>query len=262
MFYTLKMNDPHVTQLTYRIHWIDAGHSVAADAPKLDVVLAGFNCELFNGRLTARPQQHYPDADSAAAELEPPLRAWEAEAELENGLGMEFVFEAAAVTDLAITPGTISASAIGSSFTTGTASIALTLPEYPQPSRNMKEETSLGHSLRMRWRSYLLHRESMLAAAYWILTRIQQNFGGRQAAAHELNVSSLVLGMLGRLTTIDDPVLGRKAGGGERRRLTQHEIDFVRTVTPRLILRVNELAMGRPASQLSIRMPPPVADSP
>jgi hypothetical protein len=97
-------NDPHVDTLTYSFAVLDEGHDYAGAAPWKGR-LGMFECVLESGTLQARPTVHFSDVASAREALEPHLQSWEADAELEGNVRVEFRYESAQLIDLKPEPG-------------------------------------------------------------------------------------------------------------------------------------------------------------
>ena len=92
------MNDPHVETLTYEFRVVTGGHHFA-NANAWCGRLGDFDCVLEHAILTARPTTHYATAAEARDALEPLLRGWEAQIELERAYQAEFNFASATVVD-------------------------------------------------------------------------------------------------------------------------------------------------------------------
>ena len=163
------MNDPHVVSLLYDFTSVEPGVRFKPDAPSIHAVSGPFDCTLSDSSLRAEPSAHYPDSDSAQADLEPYLRAWEAHCEL-TGLGLfEFRFKNAEVIDRNPTPGIVTGSAamICGGFILG-ASGEVIRSTFPQPPAPGFRETAELRSLRTRLRATLSGREMLQAGAYSI----------------------------------------------------------------------------------------------
>lgn len=94
-------------------------------------------------------------------------------------------------------------------------------------------------------------RERLLSGAYWCVTRLEREYGGRARAAERLNVSRNVFTKLGKLTYIDDPERARKAGG-PKRSLTPEEKTWVLNALAGLTLRVGEASASDPSQLLRL----------
>lgn len=126
------------------------------------------------------------------------------------------------------------------------AELSIQHGEYPEPAAPAFAETRLVRELRERVRDVRLHRERLLVAGYWCLTRVEREYHGRKAAAQALNVSQNVFDELGKLTGIDDPVEGRKVGGTART-LTGEERAWVEGALRKLTVRVGEVTVAEPS---------------
>lgn len=204
------------------------------------VVLQGFECQLHQRRLVAKPRDHYADADSACLALEPVLRAWELHAEIELGLRMHFDYETAEVIDRQPDSEGITGSGavvIGRATISATASVSRVHDKYPEAPVWNFAVSPVGARLAGELREWRSGRMRLLMAAGLILTELEALTGGnRRRAAQRLNVEYAVLSRLGALAARHDPVHGRKVDGPENP-LTQEELNWVRVILPLLAMR-------------------------
>jgi hypothetical protein len=248
------LNDPHLQKLTYSFVPQEGSWDLNNASP-WEGDLAGFKCRLADKTLTAEPKADFPDSASGRAALEPHLRAWEVQLELERGMWAEFRFESAEVIDrqpdsghheIALESGVTATAVMSAELVRGFA-------VYPPPPPHRLAATPLVEALRARLRDVRHRRERLLVAAYWCLTQIERAYGSRAEAAAALNVSGNILGVIGRLTAVDDPQEGRKAGGPARA-LTPEEQQWLNQALPALVLRIAqvEAAEGSALPQITL----------
>jgi hypothetical protein len=241
-------NDPHVDTLTYSFAVLDEGHDYAGAAPWKGQ-LAMFECELESGTLQARPTVHFSDVASAREALEPHLQSWEADAELDGNVRVEFWYESAHLIDLKPEPGLrfVGFEALVRGRGVPSATDHILHNAYPSPPIGVERETERARRFRERLRDFRNGRERVCVAAYWFASNIKRDF--RPNARQTLNVSSKVLTELNKIGGVDDPTESRKAGG-EKRSLTPDEIRFVRNALPALARRVAHIEGGHDPQNL------------
>lgn len=115
---------------------------------------------------------------------------------------------------------------------------------YPDPDLSFRA-SPLTNELILRFKQYCDGREPLPGMAYWMLTRLEEEYGGRRGAAQRLRAHYGVLDKLGELTsTVADPEIGRKAKGSQKNQYTEAELKWMEGVVVRLIRRVGELNVG------------------
>lgn len=133
------MRDPHVERLHFEI--TSAKH-VSYDKPEpltFDNHLGQFECH--DGRLTSTPKPHFACPDDARAAIEPFLRSWEINSDLDGNIGtIRFNYMTADVVDRdPPAPGasvTICAKAESRGSSRAEASGSITRRTYPKPPAN------------------------------------------------------------------------------------------------------------------------------
>ncbi len=252
------MNDPQVEALEYSFVVLGGGHDFSTTAP-WEGSLGDFDCRLVDGRLEARPRQHYPIAEGAMQALDPHLRAWELRAELEDGVRAQFKYDFARVVDRQPTPGVVTAQAhiAHEQELTGTAMVIKVHPTYPRPPAKRVASSALVEELLEPVRELGERQQRMLVAACLVLTLLEYEHGGRARAAAALNVSRKVLGKLGRLTAKNDPSERRKIVSPVDP-LTDRERAWILAVLPNLVFRAAEAAAGSAPTRLDMSDLPPL----
>jgi hypothetical protein len=245
-----RLNDPHLQKLSYAFVPLEGSYDLS-NTRAWEGALAGFRCRLADRTLVAEPDADFPDAASGRAALEPHLRGWEVQLELERGIWIEFRFEGAEVIDRQPAAGsrTVALEAAETARAIMSADVIRGLGDYPAPPTHQLAETPFVEALRARVRDVRHQRERLLVAAYWCLTQVEGKYGNRAAAAAALNVSKNVLETIGRLTAIDDPQEGRKAGGPARP-LIPAERQWLDRVLRAIVLRVAQVEAAEEVSTL------------
>jgi hypothetical protein len=237
-----------VASLEYTVTWLDDRRRVNDDAPSIEAPIRGFHCRLAGGSLTAVPGDEYADRDSARDALEPGLRAWEAHSEIVDGLPFRFRFSGSSTetVDEHGNPGP-NRVAVMADFAFGVDTMSVVRDSFPSPNAAISIEGPVTASLRSRWRSMEAGHEPLASCAYWLLTRIEREFGpSRKEAARKLQVDLKVLSEVGKLTSVSDPDHGRKVDADQAKDhpLTEKETGWLQAAGKLLILRVLEHEAG------------------
>lgn len=237
-----------VASLTYNVSWLDERRRVSDDVPVVEVPIRGFDCRLAGRTLTAVPGDDYADPDSARDALEPGLRAWEAHSEIVDGLPFRFRLYGSSTetVDEHGNPGPTQMTAMVE-IACGVDALSVVRDSFPGPDAAIGTEGPITASLRSRWRSMEAGHEPLASFAYWLLTRIEREFGpSRKEAAGVLQVDVKVLSGLGRLTSVSDPDYGRKVGPDQANDhvLTGSEVGWLQAAARLLIRRVLEHEAG------------------
>lgn len=100
----IQLNDPHVSELHYHIA---PDPTVTYDSPPpLDHETDAFRMHLDNGVVVFEMKHHHSSEESARAEVEKDIRAWEIKTTLERSRPeLRLAFDKAVVIDRAPTPG-------------------------------------------------------------------------------------------------------------------------------------------------------------
>lgn len=228
----------------YTVTWLDDRRRVSDDAPAIEAPIRGFDCRLAGGTLTAVPGNEYADPDSARDALEPGLRAWEAHSEIVDGLPFRFCFSGSSTEtgDEHGNPGPNRVT-VGVDIAFGVEAESAVRDSFPGPNVAISIEGPITASLRSRWRSMEAGQEPLTSFAYWLLTRIEREFGpSRKETAVKLQVNLKVLSEIGRLTSVSDPAHGRKVDADQSKDhvLTGSEVGWLQAAGKLLIRRVLE----------------------
>jgi hypothetical protein len=247
------MNDSHVEALFYAFNALDDRHDFS-QAAAWEGNLGGFDCRLEGGKLEARPQGHYPNAQSAREVLEPHLRAWELWSELNDGIPIQFKAEAARV--VGTTSGAVNveaeiASAVGIA---NDATVRLGLGSYPAPPPTTLAASTLVEELLGWVRELREGRQRMLVLAYLFFTRVTYEYNGEDHAAAALNISRKVLVTLRKLAGKNDPSERRKVEGSIQQ-LTEVERRWITAALPRITRHVAEVIGGSNPPKLNMGPP-------
>ncbi len=192
-----QMNDPHVEELRCSVQVESGGIRVAEGAVMGGVELGSFRCEITEGRrLIAQTGAHYSTVDEARAVLEPRLRGWELQSDLKDKVRLRFAYEGAKIVDRNPTPGSAVSGVghfvgpAGQLRAVGTVS-RRTWP--PVPPADLRESDKV-RLMRVRWQASVDGKEGLLATVYYVLTSLEEAFGGgsrrpRKLAARALTVA-------------------------------------------------------------------------
>ena len=258
------MNDPHVEKLYYRFISENPGDSFEKAQP-LTITLGSFSVEIHDGQLVATPKDHYPGEESAKVEFEPILHSWESSAFLSPiKLRIRFKFDHADVIDRNPTPGLVSLHVHGveTIFTLGTPTLTVVHNLYPSPDTGFVA-SSLTDELIYRLQQYKDGRQTLPHVAYYILDKLEQEFGEgkkgkRTEAAKVLNVNYAVLDKFGNYSNKPDVRIGRHASRHDIP-LTREELVWLEEVAFRLVRRVGEINAGTtPLSPIGMDSFPPI----
>jgi hypothetical protein len=248
------MNDPHIEALHYSVrHAEDVDYN---KAPPLSRDIGGFTVRIENGRAEVTMNSHYGTVETARAEVEPFLRAWELTAALQFRPGkFELVYDRATIADRNPTPGDISfTEPFADADFFPSAAVHVECLKYPDP-------PSVGivcaPAVELMFKAYCLYRENRAKlgeAANFCLTVLEEYpFAPRKdprgAAAQRYAVARRILNKLSDLAAEKGgPDHARKARGVEKP-FTAAERCWLEETMKRLILRAAEIA-GDPAVAL------------
>lgn len=206
--------------------------------------LGDFDCTLENGRLDAIPKVSLASIQDGRALLEPLLRAWELETELQTGIRVEFRFGGGEVIDPS-NPRTKQVHGAAEISLAGELSAKVARSNHPPPPKLGTRQTALVAELVQRWRDVRYQRERLLVGAYWILTRVEEEYGNRDAAAKSLGISKKVLSKLGELSVRNDPSEGRKFEA-DQPALSPAENRWIRECLRQVVMRIALVEGGVP----------------
>lgn len=232
---------PRVTVLTYEVAWLTGPPSVLP--PRQELSLGDFDCVLEGTVLTATPRGAYPTEAEATAAMEPHLRAWELELELDRGYRVEFRLTGSHAVDAEPGQPKHFVVGIGEHLTMSDSLQVTAHTDLPSPTATY-QPTPRVQQLVIRLRDLREGREKAASAAYAILTDIEHTFGSgdRGAAAQALNVSSKLLTTLSRLASGQHPTEGRKVAKADP--LTDADLDWLRRAVPLLVRRAAAVESG------------------
>lgn len=256
---TVAMADPHVQALYYRFKSLNDLDMFDKAVP-LTGTLGDFDFALDSGMLTARPQSHFGDRDSARDALDPYLRSWEWDAFLSPANHrVEFAYDHADVVDRHPEAGSVAFAAefIQVQGFAMNATVKRDNGRYPEPDASFST-TPLTDGLAERLRRVRDREAEVPATANYVLTAVVEEYGpggqsrrARRAAASALSVDFEILDTMGKLAAYADPDIGRKAGGPQLA-FTAAEVVWLREAMAKLIRRTGELGAGPPIRTLSM----------
>lgn len=229
-------------------------------AAPLSGTLGSFNFSLTTGDLKAEPITEFLDRESAKDAFEPYLRDWEQLAYLGSpGHRIRFDYQRSDLEEINPQPGfkfAFAEEAIGVGSANAAAVITRSNPAYPAPDPDFRR-TPLTDLLTERLRRARDRQTELTSAAYFVLSRLEGEFGGRESLANALAVDRAVLKEFGKVSSRADPDLGRK-GKGDQTPLTSAEISWIQATMIRLIRRVGEYAAGASIRRISLADLPPL----
>ena len=255
----MKMNDPHVVALLYRVK-----HSESIDyseAQPLVLDKPAFLLEVKDNQARFELKEHYATEGEAREAIEEYIRAWEFHACLENGpdaFGLKF--QKAEILDRNPTPGVLSIRAtIRSGIPTVSATLTLGFRSFPSPPsdfsllglRDLYVRTMFDRHMNYRRRCALLTE-----VAYFCLTRLEcmaekikrNKESNRKAASRYFQIDKEVLGEIGRLSSTKGGPAGARKGGGVSNDLANEERRFLVEAIKKMIRRAAEKAYNPDAN--------------
>lgn len=251
------MRDPHVQTVHYEI---TSGEDISyRDPPPLSFSNHLGTFDVAENELCVTPVEHFSDEAGARDAIEPFLRAWEIDTDLNRNVGMiRFKFDWVDMVDR--DPPLPGASQViyaqGASYVLvgSSATLHLTCSKFPDPPRAFRATPEVQHAYR-RWLGFRAGREPLQAMAYFVLTVLESAAGGRPAAARAYQIDPDVLGAIGRLSsTKGDENTARKAGAhNQYQDLSAREKQWLEEVVRRVILRLGEHASGAPLSLITLK---------
>lgn len=251
------MRDPHVQTVHYEI---TSGEDISyRDPPPLSFSNHLGTFDVADNKLGVTPVEHFSDETGAREAIDPFLRAWEIDADLNRNVGMiRFKFDRVDIVDR--DPPPTGASQViyaqGDSFMVVGSSVTLhlTCPKYPDPPKTFRATPEVQHAHR-RWLGYLSGKEPLQAMAYFVLTVLERAAGGRREAVRAYQIDSDVLKAIGELSsTRGDENTARKAGAhNQYQDLSEREKQWLEMAIPRVIFRLGERASGAPLSLITLK---------
>ena len=244
------MNDPHVVALIYSIEYDDSVNY--SKAPILNHEEERFRVAISENqvRFEFKETEHYATVETALKAVEEIIRCWEFDASLRGRPGQfKLRFVQPVVIDRSpppSEPGKLRLSGpLWVNAPTGRVTLKVSNPiDYPAPpfGLNINLDDPDVRAMMHRFERYCLNREPLPGMAYFCLTVLGRNSGGRGQVAVKYSIGLSVLREIGRLT-------GKKGGGTTARKavgidddLTSQEICFLEEVVKAMIRRVAEVA--------------------
>lgn len=248
------MNDPHVECLFYSIG--TGTENISYNNPEpLSFSDSIGNFRLEDGKLTVEMAADFVDDADARQLVEPFLRSWEIETDLKANLGqIRFKFENSKIVDRnPAPPGDARVRKISCEGTTSAAgklSMHLKCATYRNPPTIFRTTQDV-EIKQNRWARYREGKEPLHSMVYFVLTSIENDYGGRRKAAEKLKIDFAVLQKIGELSsTKGDADTARKA---EYVEMTNQEGQWLEPAVRRVIRRCGEIASGGPLEQLTMR---------
>ncbi len=246
--------DLHVVSLRYKLRPSDRVSYISP--PPLEFETEEVQFRLVDGKLTCEMKTHVSTGEEARAFVEPVLKAWEADADLRWNRGeLRFEFDGTEIIDRSPpAPGVIRGSAhvllgVLALSAVGTVSVHVSRTAYPEPPGSFRLNPD-AESVLLRYQGYIDGREPLLSMAYFCLTVLETQAGGRKAAAIAYGIEGAVLGKMGELASRrGDRSTARKAFAGPAQPLAGPERVWLEAAVKALIWRLGD---SRDATVLSL----------
>jgi hypothetical protein len=213
----------------------------------VELTVDGFTLRLENQTLTATPTEEFPTEQAAREALEPFLKSWEIKADLVDGTLFRFHFQSCSVVQTDTQGRTHHVTANERSHMTDMV-VALSRDTFPEPAPYDLSDSRLVQDL-LRCVKDAREGGYLLVNGYLLLTRLEFEYAGKPGASAAIGVAVQVLRKLGELSSVNDPVLRRKAKGPERP-LSDAEKAWLGAALPRIVLNVAIVEAGG--------IPPPI----
>jgi hypothetical protein len=209
------MNDPHVEALHYSVrHAEDVDYEKAAPCRHYT---AGFTVRIEADRAEVTMKTHHATVETARAEVEPFLRAWELTAALQLRPGeFEFAYDRAAIIDRNPTPGSTVAIIAEMGLAIDSVRAHVGRSKYPDPPPVGLERDATVEMMFDRFRLYRTGRTTLGDAANYCLTVLEYAAVGRKRAAQRYNIAMTILNTLGGLAGEKGGEEARKARGASK----------------------------------------------
>ena len=236
------MNDPHVVSLMYRVE--HAEKFDFGDAERLVREEEAFRLEVKDEDAQFELKEHYATEADAREAVEKYISNWEFDACLEHDDPDYFrlKYDGAQIEDRKPTPGviTIDAKTINVEVGVLPASITYSPACYPSPPSDVSVDPDV-ETMYQRYMGYRQGREPLGSMAYFCLTVLEMNAGGRSMAAEKFQIGLRVLSSIGKLAGQKGGSEARKAKGVATK-LTNTERRFLEEATKKMIRRGAEKA--------------------
>jgi hypothetical protein len=228
--------------LSYEIVWASANFRVTP--PVTSQTLGDFDCEIEGNILTARPQDAtYPTEAAGRASLEPHLRAWELQLELEYGYRVEFRTKGSSAEEpkedgrREITAG-INEN-VGCALDSVSAIVTQKLPPPTVPYK----PGPLTIKYRGRLRDVLAGRDKVPGAAYAILDDLEAEYSAKGGVCCALMVSDSLRKEINKVAGRRHPTAWRKTVPNAPQ-MTDADMSWLTRAMTRLVRRVAEVESG------------------
>jgi hypothetical protein len=193
--------------------------------------------------LIARPQFAEPSVPHVRSIIEPLLAGWATHLDLTENTAIRFSYRGAWTCAQSSNEDLVEYRIEGGdSF-----KVYRPLREAPAPPPDwLDAEPEMVRLLRDQWRAVRDGNAKLLDRAYFCLTAIEDAYGGRSAAASQLQVSGGLLSRIGQLAASPDRKHARKLTGRGPTEISADDRDWLNKALPRLIYRCAEVEMRRP----------------
>lgn len=235
---------PRVAYLSYRLRAVPNVSYERAPSVAWSDNIATYRLDRDELRVDFRAD--FSSFEEAQATVEPMLKSWETKAALERGdgefrfIGNGGVMEPTAEESKSMA-GAYSNVLLASATLFATASVVddIFRAEYPAPPTTFAH-SPLVQELTERWNQTRQNREPVLSAANYILTKIEEEFGGgnRDAASRALHLDKRILRTVGDLAANRGDALTARKFSKRLTPLSPAEQAWLSTALPAIVARI------------------------
>lgn len=254
------MNDPQVISLIYTVeHGSSISYEAAAplrysDSPEFDMTIE-------NNIARFELKKHYADEDEARAAVEPFIEHWEFLSEIRGGPGsFRLRYTNAKIIDRNPPPPEPGVQHLRASVHLGgtlsvKAELTVQKTHYPPlpTGGSVDPDDDAVAKMKRQYEMYRLGRLSLAHMAYFCVTVLEKEYGGRAGAAKKCDVSGNVLGKIATLASEKGGEGARKAVGADHE-FTNAERRFLKKAVAEVIIRAAQVAAddSQPLSQITM----------
>jgi len=233
---------PRVVDLTYRV--VSASSHRYSETAELVGNHHGFRFKIADAVATFLPSAHFPSDADARAALEPPLRAWELDAELKHGIAaLKFAFLAAHTEHSPPQPGVVTLRGVASMAVAEQLRMVVTYRSYPPPPLDFAIDDCV-QDIAEQYSRATQAPHTLLKNAYAILARLNFEYGSHSKAADALGISSAVLKEVQKLASNrgTDAEVRKFTANVPRMPLTEQERSWIARVLEIIVRRTGAVA--------------------
>jgi len=238
------MNDPAVVALFYRFKSED--NTVYVNPTDVAHEVNAFRLNLSKGLVTVQMKVDCSTEQSARAQVEPFLKAWETSAALSEGRKViTFEFQRSKIVDRSPDPAGQTKLRPLAGILSATGSLVgclqVSKTHYPEPPKDFVMCPDV-ETMWRRYSGYQEGREPLSSMAYLCLTILEMNAGDRRRSALQYGFDHTVLSKLGYLCSEvgDEQTARKRSNQSQNRSYTPAEKSWMEAVIRAMIRRVGE----------------------